>query len=400
MQQLMYILECLSAKFGTIISWSLDGKSVIIHNREAFADIIIATFFKKGTFDSFCRKMRRWGFTTKSVKHGDDGEDKWAFHHPDFNKAGSFGCCERVMTTAKKKTKKADIGDSLDFSGYNRQTIHEGQVNQHSESSNTLIPPPLFPSSIGATVEDGNGNSFADNKMSSALLPLRNHEQLLKDSTFNAEPEMRREHDQNKILSLQDNIASDPSLGMNASSLHPNVPFHQQNHIGQSLLQNLFVPPVLAPNTMLPFQGNTAVSVSNITQDNLLFEIARRQLMSSQNHDNATLFPHALGRQYPEQFHRQHPLTGRLDDAVMWREFLQARIHGERNQQNVQQSRTQENSSTSFRHVQSNNTIGSEPNASQLLGAIRQDMMPAIGSQGMTIDEYQILLQHLQRTQR
>lgn len=104
----MYILECLSAKFGTIISWSLDGKSVIVHNREAFVDIIIGTFFKKGTFDSFCRKMRRWGFTTKSVKHGDDGEDKWAFHHPDFNKAGSFGCCERVMTTAKK-TKKSDF---------------------------------------------------------------------------------------------------------------------------------------------------------------------------------------------------------------------------------------------------------------------------------------------------
>lgn len=55
--------------------------------------------------------MRQWGFTTKSIKHGDDGEDKWAFHHPDFNKAGSFGCCERVMTTAKK-TKKSDLEKS------------------------------------------------------------------------------------------------------------------------------------------------------------------------------------------------------------------------------------------------------------------------------------------------
>lgn len=178
---------------------------------------------------------------------------------------------------------------------------------------------------------------------------------------------------------------------------------------------------------MSPFQRNTAIS--NITQDNLLLEIARRQLISSQNHDNATLFSHALGRQYPEQFRRQHPLTGRLDDAVTLREFLQeARIHGQINQQgqhnssvampisqllhedlnqralqhrigNAQPSRTQDNSSTLFRQVQRNNTVGSEPNAPHLSGVVQQDMIPVHGSQGLTIDEYQILLQHLQSTQ-
>ena len=100
--------------------------------------------------------------------------------------------------------------------------------------------------------------------------------------------------------------------------------------------------------------------------------------------------------------HGQHDILGAMhisksqhlhEDLNQSERALQHRIG------NAQPSRTQDNSSTLFRQVQRNNTVGSESNAPQLSGVVQQDMIPVHGSKGLTIEEYQILLQYLQRTQ-
>jgi hypothetical protein len=48
---------------GSIITWLPSGKSFCIMNKEAFTRKILPTYFKESKFESFSRRLKRWGFT-------------------------------------------------------------------------------------------------------------------------------------------------------------------------------------------------------------------------------------------------------------------------------------------------------------------------------------------------
>lgn len=71
-------------------------------NTQMFVDTVLSTFFKQTKFESFTRKLRRWGFSTKRI-HTPNGVS-WVFEHPDFNKAAGFATCNRITTSDSKET--------------------------------------------------------------------------------------------------------------------------------------------------------------------------------------------------------------------------------------------------------------------------------------------------------
>lgn len=49
-------------KYSSIVSWNDAGTAFIIHDVDAFVSTIMPAHFQQSKFDSFIRRMRRWGF--------------------------------------------------------------------------------------------------------------------------------------------------------------------------------------------------------------------------------------------------------------------------------------------------------------------------------------------------
>jgi hypothetical protein len=70
-----------------IVSWTPDGKSFIIHNMETFQNYILPHYFNNIKFDSFQRKLYRWGFTKNINVHKDREQD--LYHHSSSSSSSS-----------------------------------------------------------------------------------------------------------------------------------------------------------------------------------------------------------------------------------------------------------------------------------------------------------------------
>ena len=54
-------------RFASIISWKPDGKSFVIKSRHEFKEKVLPLYFQSN-FDSFLRKLKRWGFEKDKVR--------------------------------------------------------------------------------------------------------------------------------------------------------------------------------------------------------------------------------------------------------------------------------------------------------------------------------------------
>jgi len=95
--KLMYALEC--GKFEEIMSWSVDGSSFAIKDKTGFEEKVLPALFKPSKFESFIRKLCRWGFAKRRIADlfGDKDSQSpsvW-FYHPSFQR-GNFELCQRV----------------------------------------------------------------------------------------------------------------------------------------------------------------------------------------------------------------------------------------------------------------------------------------------------------------
>lgn len=79
-RQLMYTLEC--GEYDHLVEWSFNGRSFVVKNTDEFSATVLPALFKEAKFDSFARKMRRWGFSTKRRPTGSG----WLFQHPLFQR--------------------------------------------------------------------------------------------------------------------------------------------------------------------------------------------------------------------------------------------------------------------------------------------------------------------------
>lgn len=145
----MYVLQEKSKElYSGIVCWSQDGKSVIVNNPEAFEEVVLPIYInnkQKSTFDSFARKMRRWGFATRRVKintrlgsknsedmtalvgdhHSDNSQSAdesengtyWIFDHPLFLESEGYKCCPKIETTSTSRHRQNGVLPTSGFYG-------------------------------------------------------------------------------------------------------------------------------------------------------------------------------------------------------------------------------------------------------------------------------------------
>ena len=161
----MYILGC--GDYDEIIAWSLNGLSVIVKDTNGFAESVLPIFFKQSKFDSFTRKMRRWGFSTRRLHtpKGDLEGTSWAFQHPHFTKAGGFAMCYKVVTSTTHAEKPFEFVNEIRREGrtaaalqdirqdciapqssFPADTIRHHAPQENHESMHILQQPPFAPS--------------------------------------------------------------------------------------------------------------------------------------------------------------------------------------------------------------------------------------------------------------
>lgn len=121
------LMDILASSPPTIIEWTENGQSFVIHNKDRFTAEILPVYFNKcAKFSSFARRLHRWGFvnTAESSSRG----ASCAFSHPKFCRDMPDLCLEMTaggassagadaVTTAGKATGK-DVGRSTNNSPF------------------------------------------------------------------------------------------------------------------------------------------------------------------------------------------------------------------------------------------------------------------------------------------
>merc|ERR1712085_207737 len=124
-QQLMKILS--REEFEGIIAWNSDGKSFTIHNRNRLDEIWKFLEFPDAKFDSFRRKLHRWGF--KVVRRGE--ANAGAYYHKRFLR-NDPSTCMNMKSISAKNLKKATSHI------YNRKYSTDLVSKKHSQALNSL----------------------------------------------------------------------------------------------------------------------------------------------------------------------------------------------------------------------------------------------------------------------
>lgn len=92
--QLLFVLDC--GKYEHILDWTSNGEVILVKDTEIFSNVVLPALFEKDAkFESFTRKMRRWGFSTKkgqivpssdSSKKPNKNRTKYLFQHNEFQR--------------------------------------------------------------------------------------------------------------------------------------------------------------------------------------------------------------------------------------------------------------------------------------------------------------------------
>jgi len=96
--KLMVLLD--SEENTDIIAWNSDGLSFVIKSEKVFTDTILRSHFKAGKFNSFVRKLYRWGFS-RILRGANSG----AFYHEDFQR-GNYDRCKTIQGNHGKVAEK------------------------------------------------------------------------------------------------------------------------------------------------------------------------------------------------------------------------------------------------------------------------------------------------------
>lgn len=91
--KLMYILD--SNKYENIISWTFDGNGFIVNDRRLLTEIVLPSHFKVLKYDSFVRKLYRWGFSKshRGTRHG--------YFYNKYFQRGKHELCEKLVSCTK-----------------------------------------------------------------------------------------------------------------------------------------------------------------------------------------------------------------------------------------------------------------------------------------------------------
>lgn len=84
------------------ISWSNNGKSFVIRDKDALCKAWVPAFFGQAKFSSFTRKLYRWGFRKVNVSINDKGEQIVVFSNENFQRDDVSRLSKMQSITAAK----------------------------------------------------------------------------------------------------------------------------------------------------------------------------------------------------------------------------------------------------------------------------------------------------------
>ena len=130
-----------------LISWSNDGKSFKVHNKERFAKEIMPRYFSSSTYKSFQRSKNLWGFQTVSK-----GVNKGQCSHPLFVKHDINLCRKMVrVSVAAKNENNNNLTTTTAFGG------GDGETTINSGGGSNITPPATVGSSTATNILAGGG---------------------------------------------------------------------------------------------------------------------------------------------------------------------------------------------------------------------------------------------------
>lgn len=128
--QLLFVLDC--GKYEHILDWTSNGKVILVKDTEIFSNVVLPALFEKDAkFESFTRKMRRWGFSTKkgqivpssdSSKKPNKNRTKYLFQHNEFQRNQPELCANISCSNASR-------ADALSFDELSNRTNSFQQQN-------------------------------------------------------------------------------------------------------------------------------------------------------------------------------------------------------------------------------------------------------------------------------
>jgi hypothetical protein len=135
------------------IGWTLDGRALIIRNKEELVSkLLTIAFCKKAKFTSFTRKLYRWGFRQPAGNKMNAGTGTKVFWHPCFQRDNKPLMLNMKSTTAEgtmnalKKTKKINktaslklLADAVTLPVKNPRIAKPAQPLQSFSFSNQLL---------------------------------------------------------------------------------------------------------------------------------------------------------------------------------------------------------------------------------------------------------------------
>jgi len=281
-EKLMRILD--TQEYDEIFSWNRKGNAIVIHKPSDLIGEVLTKHFdaKEGMkFDSFLRKLYRWGFAKHVISEGERGGDEGEhiYAHSNFRK-GEYDSCSKMFCASKPATGRAAYSSSSRNTSTNPSTTS----SSNTESSQNL--------GVGFMQQSGAFNTnpilnipaqqFGGNRTTAAYMQLLQRSQhnpsppaasslaanMMQQQTRQQLPNM---NPQNHHATLNQN---QPQVNPNMSSILPilsagsnmSLPQHQQN----PMISQGFISRIQQENNLLFQLANLQQSYLQQTYANMI----------------------------------------------------------------------------------------------------------------------------------
>lgn len=153
----MYVLEC--GKYTDIVNWKIDTENnehhFIVHNIDEFTKQVLPLFFKVAKYDSFQRKIYRWGFikTRRSRAEKKKAPKSVSYVHPcfrqgDYSGAAMMACSgtsvDMCRSTQKYRKRQQRQKENKSHSKKQRTGMNHHIKNDKLQQQHPVIPAMAF----------------------------------------------------------------------------------------------------------------------------------------------------------------------------------------------------------------------------------------------------------------
>ena len=177
----MYIIE--SGEYSDIISWSKDGTAFVVKDSDAFTIRVLQVLLEMSKFESFTRKLSRWGFAKRAARdrsklltqmgtmqYAPPNTSTW-FCHPSFRKGNFESCKFDVICNSKVDAEACTC--ILEITLSQEEDLMFENAHALMRSDRICARPP------SSNIRAGQDYDFPGKGVVSAPLYLANHPQIM-----------------------------------------------------------------------------------------------------------------------------------------------------------------------------------------------------------------------------